>query len=124
MKTSAIAIILAGVFTAGAAAADDRSACTNVPQAHSHVTTRAHAHCGTPVRKQPIRINCYRGPWRETIWDHPQGSFVDDLVTFGYDYANAEAIATRICKDENLVGDAEAQKTALLRAIAQTPPGH
>ncbi|SHE47390.1 hypothetical protein SAMN05444339_101467 [Loktanella atrilutea] len=69
-----------------------------------------------------INADCFRGPWAETIWDRPQGSFVTDLVAYGYDFANAEALATVICKDESLVNDPERLKARVLSEIAQMPP--
>lgn len=118
MKTIALAIFLAGTLTAGAAAAHDLS------YAHSHVMGTKHAHPNAPVVSKPIHIDCYRGPWKETIWDHPQGAFIDDLVSFGYDFANAQAIATTLCKDESLVDNPDGIKAALLSMIAENPPGH
>lgn len=70
----------------------------------------------------PIRINCYRGPARATIWDAPMGNFVQDLVEYGYDYANADAIARSICTDETLIGQPERMKLALLEKIRRSPP--
>ncbi|MCF7700243.1 hypothetical protein [Loktanella sp. M215] len=69
-----------------------------------------------------ITADCYRGPTTATIWDHPQGSFVTDLVAYGYDYANANAIATVICKDETLVNNPELLKARVAAEIAQMPP--
>lgn len=92
-------------------------------QPHSHPQNRAHAHTGPTVQHQ-IRINCYRGPLSETIWDHARAVFIDDLVTFGYDYTNALAIATRVCRDVTSVGNPERLRQGLLNAIAETPPGH
>ncbi|WP_163025998.1 hypothetical protein [Chachezhania antarctica] len=70
----------------------------------------------------PIIIDCYRGPWRQTIWDKPQGTFINDLVLNGYDFANATALATDICRDERLVGDPEGLKAALLESMKEVPP--
>lgn len=72
---------------------------------------------------QEIRISCDRSinP-RKVIFDRPTGAFVDDLVTFGYSNAEALAIATRVCRDERLLGSPRnlaAQTRAILR---QTPP--
>jgi hypothetical protein len=118
MKPIAIAIILAGTLGAGAASAG--SACYTGPSGRVHAANKTS--CG-PVIKQTIHIDCFRGPWRETIWDHPQGSFVDDLVKYGYDYGDANGLATEICKKESLVGDPDGLRAELLRAIAADPPG-
>lgn len=50
-----------------------------------------------------IHISCYRGPWKEVIWDRPNPVFIDSLVAAGYSYATAHAIAERICRDPALV---------------------
>ncbi len=71
---------------------------------------------------EPIRIACFRGPLHATIWDAPEGHFVQDLVSFGYDFANADAIARSVCKDQSLVGHSDLLKTALLDKIRQSPP--
>ena len=92
--------------------------------AHSHVKDRKHAHPDADVIYKTIRISCYRGPFRVTAWDHPQPVFVDDLVKFGYEYADANAIGNRVCKDMAAIGDTEQMKQNLLNAIAETPPGH
>lgn len=118
MKTTLIAAaMLLGM--AGAGAAHDIGSGA---QPHGHILNRAHSHSG-PTITQQVRINCYRGPWRETIWDHPRGEFIDDLMMLGYDYTNASAIAYRVCRDVTNVGNVAGQKAALLNAIAQTPPG-
>lgn len=120
MKTIAItaAVLLSGLSLASTAQAG--SSCYTGPVGREHANNVTH--CG-PVRKQTIHIDCFRGPWRETIWDHPQGSFVDDLVKFGYDYGDANGIANEICKRVELVGDEEGLRRALLQAIANDPPG-
>lgn len=112
------AAVLAGV--SGAALAHETGSGA---QAHSHPVDRAHSHSGPTVTKQ-IRIDCYRGPWKETIWDHPRAAFIDDLVAFGYDSSDASAIAYRVCRDVTALGDSDALRTNLLNAIAQTPPTH
>tara|TARA_R110000744_G_scaffold20908_1_gene54590 strand:+ start:690 stop:1019 length:330 start_codon:yes stop_codon:yes gene_type:complete len=71
---------------------------------------------------EPIRIACYRGPLHATIWDAPEGHFVQDLVSFGYDFANADATARSVCKDQSLIGHSELLKTALLEKVHQSPP--
>jgi hypothetical protein len=62
-----------------------------------------------------ITVGCWRGPWKEVIWDRPEPVFLDDLVRIGYDYPTAQAIANRICRDQNLVGDKEGLKAEMLR---------
>lgn len=50
-----------------------------------------------------IVASCFRGPWKEVIWDRPNAEFIDSLMDAGYSINTATAIAERICKDENLV---------------------
>lgn len=68
-----------------------------------------------------VRVSCFRGPWKEVIWDRPQGIFIDTLVEVGYDYPSALAIATRLCRDINLVDDDAAMKAEMERIIAEAP---
>ena len=70
-----------------------------------------------------IVVSCWRGPWQEVIWDRPNAVFVDTLVSVGYDYSTADAIATRICRDPNLVGRPGALKATMERIWAD-PGSH
>lgn len=103
MKALMLAALAAGTFTA-------------------HPVLAAESGRSALGAQQPIRIACYRGPLHATIWDAPEGHFVQDLVDFGYDFANADAIARSVCKDESLIGHSELLKTALLEKIRQSPP--
>jgi hypothetical protein len=68
-----------------------------------------------------VVVSCYRGPWRDVIWDRPEGVFIESLVTVGYDYPSALAIATRVCRDRLLVGDLDGMKREMERIIAEAP---
>jgi hypothetical protein len=68
-----------------------------------------------------VYVSCYRGPWQDVIWDRPEGIFIESLVNVGYDYTNALAIATRICRDITLVGDDAGLKAEMERIIAEAP---
>ncbi len=68
-----------------------------------------------------VVVQCFRGPWVETIWDKPTGIFIDTLVAVGYDFPTAAAIAERICRDVTLVGNDQALRAEMERIIAQTP---
>jgi hypothetical protein len=57
------------------------------------------------------------------IWDRPNAVFVDTLVAVGYDFSTAHAIAERICRDRNLVGNPEGLKAAMERIFAD-PSSH
>ncbi len=75
----------------------------------------------TAVATGTVVASCYRGPLHETLWDRPEGVFLDSLVGAGYDYLTAQAIADRICKDESLVDDPEVLRAALARIMAASP---
>lgn len=66
-------------------------------------------------------ISCFRGPWTQVIWDAPNTSFTDSLVGMGYDVATATAIGTRVCRDQEAVGNPDLMKALTLRLIAETP---
>ncbi len=57
-----------------------------------------------------IVVSCFRGPWREVIWDRPNAVFIDTLVSVGYDFSTAQAIGERVCRDITLVGNPGALK--------------
>ena len=79
-------------------------------------------HAASGYTEHPIYVNCYRGPFSAMIWDRPQGTFVQDLVDFGYDHANANALADMICSDANLVENPERLKAVLLQEMDKNPP--
>lgn len=70
-----------------------------------------------------VVVSCYRGPWQQVIWDHPNAVFVDSLVDIGYSIERAEAIADRICTDASLVNNPEALKATTEAIIARSPRG-
>lgn len=70
-----------------------------------------------------IVVSCYRGPWKDVIWDRPNAIFVDTLVSVGYDFPTAHAIGQRVCRDESLVGVPGALKAAM-EQIWQNRPAH
>lgn len=71
-----------------------------------------------------VVVSCYRGPWREVIWDRPEPVFIDSLVAAGYDYPTANALAERICRDPSLVGNREALRGFAQDVVKSTPPRH
>ncbi|KIN70892.1 hypothetical protein Z945_3356 [Sulfitobacter noctilucae] len=62
-----------------------------------------------------IVVSCFRGPWKEVIWDRPNAVFIDSLVSVGYDFSTAQAIGERVCRDQRLVGNPAALKTTMER---------
>ncbi len=68
-----------------------------------------------------IYVSCFRGPWREVIWDRPNAKFIDSLVDVGYDYPTAHAIAERVCRDDALVGNPEGLKSEMIRIFRESP---
>lgn len=75
----------------------------------------------TGVEKKQVVVSCFRGPWKDVIWDRPNGIFVDSLVNVGYDFPTAHAIAERICRDSLLVGDSDALKAEMQRVLRERP---
>lgn len=105
MFYKAIAAATVAVFTLSGAAL-----------AHDGKSTHHGAH---GKGKQKIIVSCYRGPWKDVIWDRPNAVFIDSLVAIGYDFPTAQAIGTRVCRDDALVGDPEALKATMLRIWRQ-----
>jgi hypothetical protein len=68
-----------------------------------------------------VYVSCFRGPWELVYWDRPEGVFVESLVEVGYDYTNALAIATRVCRDQTFVGHPELLRAEMERIIADAP---
>lgn len=86
--------------------------------AHGHHNYGAYGPTGNQ-----IVVSCYRGPWKEVIWDRPNAVFVDSLVSVGYDFSTAAAIAERVCRDQTLVGNPGALK-ANMENIWHQPGSH
>jgi hypothetical protein len=106
MKTIAMAAALT-LAASGAAVAD-----------HKSKTYGQYAHKQTGG---VIYVACFRGPWNEVIWDRPQARFVDSLVNVGYDYPTAHAIAERVCRDGDLVGNPEGLRATMLQIAREYP---
>ncbi|OWU85768.1 hypothetical protein ATO6_02315 [Oceanicola sp. 22II-s10i] len=68
-----------------------------------------------------IVVSCFRGPWKEVIWDRPNSVFVESLVEVGYDYPSAHAIAERICRDDRLVGNPDGLKSTMEKIFYESP---
>lgn len=66
-------------------------------------------------------VSCFRGPWKDVIWDRPNSNFIDSLIDFGYEYDQAHAIAERICRDGRLVGNKPAMKAEMIRIYYESP---
>ncbi|MGD9865061.1 MAG: hypothetical protein AB7S99_17805 [Pseudodonghicola sp.] len=69
-------------------------------------------------------VSCFRGPWKDVIWDRPNSNFIDSLIDFGYDYPTAHAIAERICRDDRLVDNLEGMKREMMRIYDEAPQLH
>jgi hypothetical protein len=69
-----------------------------------------------------ITISCYRGPMRTVAWDRPNAVFVDSLMRRGYSIEQAEAIGSRVCRDEYGVHDPDHLVATLNRLLAETRP--
>ena len=84
--------------------------------------THTHAHSHADVVQAPtVTVSCYRGPWEQIIWDHPQAPFTDSLVAYGYSYERANAIAQRVCRDATLVGRPDALRDTTMQILRSTP---
>lgn len=68
-----------------------------------------------------VVVACYRGPLRDVIWDRPEIAFTDSLRRAGYDMAQAQAIAERVCRDPALVDDRAGLAALTQELMAQTP---
>ena len=69
----------------------------------------------------PVVIDCFRGPWKEVIWDHPKVQFIETLMENGYSLATAMDIANYICRDETIVGKSEEMKAKLIELMREVP---
>ncbi|MGI3170325.1 hypothetical protein ACRARG_14340 [Pseudooceanicola sp. C21-150M6] len=84
--------------------------------AMAHVAPKTAGYVYTfPQTGHAIHVSCFRGPWKEVIWDRPNAIFLDDLHEIGYDYATARAIGERICRDATLVGHPDGMKAEMLK---------
>lgn len=121
MTTSLKAALVGLAAAAGAAPAAAQDTTTTVTT--YTVTTQSTGAVAPDAAFAPgtVVVSCYRGPWRETLWDRPEGVFLDSLVGLGYDYLAAQAIGDRICKDESLVGDPAALNAEVSRVLAASP---
>ena len=104
------------------AMADHKTHAHGHGHSHGQVTYQYHHGNYGPSGNQ-IVVSCWRGPWREVIWDRPNGVFVDSLISVGYDYASAHAIAQRVCRDKTLVNNPGALKATMERIWAD-PGSH
>jgi hypothetical protein len=68
-----------------------------------------------------IIVSCFRGPWKEVIWDRPNSNFIDSLVNIGYDYPTSHAIAERVCRDDWLVGNEDGLRSEMIRIYRESP---
>lgn len=98
-------------------------AAVGVPAFADHYKHRNYSYGSYGPTGYQIVVSCFRGPWNEVIWDRPNAVFVDSLVSVGYDYSTADAIATRVCRDQNLVGRPGALKATMERIWAD-PSSH
>lgn len=68
-----------------------------------------------------IIVSCFRGPWKDVIWDRPNSNFIDSLIKIGYDYPTSHAIAERVCRDDWLVDNKEGMKKEMIRIYRESP---
>lgn len=79
---------------------------------------------GSKAEPPVIYVSCFRGPWKEVIWDRANPVFIDSLIKVGYDYPSAHAIGERICRDASLVDNPEGMKAEMIRVFNESPKYH
>ncbi len=127
-RRSILAASCAGLFLAlaGPALADGPTVYitsdAHPAYGHGHVHPEGHGHDYVVAERVTITISCFRGPWQEVIWDRPEPVFVDSLVAAGYTFPEAHAIAERVCRDIDGVGNAAHAEQVMLRIIEDQPP--
>lgn len=57
------------------------------------------------------------------IWDSPNPVFTDSLVSVGYTFLEAHAIAERVCRDASSIGRPVASSATMTDILRRTPPG-
>ena len=77
------------------------------------------ARAGTEPRV--ITVSCFRGPWKEVIWDRANPVFIDSLIHAGYDFPTAHAIGDRICRDQAGVDDPDYLKAEMVKVLHEAP---
>jgi len=109
------ALIIASVLAA---------AMTTATGAFAHSKNHSHGHnYKYTMANVTIVVSCFRGPWREVIWDRPNPVFIDSLINAGYDHPTSYAIAERICRDPALVGNLDRLRSEAIR-VMQASPAH
>ena len=73
------------------------------------------------VQGVTIVVSCFRGPWRNVIWDRPNAVFYDSLIAAGYSPATANALGIRVCRDQSLVGNLENNISEVRRIVLTSP---
>ncbi|WP_179379205.1 hypothetical protein [Jannaschia marina] len=104
MKSAALAAVAFGCVGAGLLAA---------PAAADH-----------HLQAQPIQITvkCARYLSRGVIWDRAMPEFLDDLRAAGYSFEEADAIGSRVCRDEAGVGNTAVMGQTMRNILRQNPP--
>lgn len=69
-----------------------------------------------------IELSCYRGPFKDVIWDRAYPNFVASLESYGYPRYQAQLMADSICRDPSFIDNPDAMKTSVIEMIKQTPP--
>lgn len=76
----------------------------------------------TVVHTIRITVSCFRGPFSDVIWDHPNPVFIDSLIEAGYTFPEAHAIGERVCRDPSTVDHPDVAIQVMHRIIAENPP--
>ena len=70
-----------------------------------------------------IHVSCYRGPWKEVIWDRPNPEFIQSLEDNGIGSRDAIEIAETICRDPRLVDNPTGLAKQVRRLVADVRRG-
>ncbi len=110
------------ILVPGTAAADGPQHGYGHGHSHGHVHVQGHGHNAPVVERVMITVSCFRGPWEEVIWDRPEPVFIDSLVSAGYTFPEAHAIAERVCRDSGGVGSPGHTQATMMQIFEDSPP--
>lgn len=119
--------IAQGLAAASIALGATAASAHDLVQGHGHIPHTHHRQqviiAEPRVVTVTITVSCFRGPFREVIWDRPEAPFLQSLVDAGYTFPEASAIGERVCRDITTVGNNAAVQATMERIIRENPPG-
>lgn len=75
---------------------------------------------GAAQAQSDVRVSCYRGPWKQVIWDRANPDFIASLEVHGLSAVDARVIADSICRDPRLVNNPEGLAGEVRRVLSRT----